>query len=248
MTHYSVVIPFRDRGIDPLRMANLQRVQRHWMPYAPVVIIGDGRQGNEQFNRCAAYNRGVASCPDAEVFVFAESDMLVDRAQVDDAIGLAARSPGLVVPFTEYRYLSEDDSRDVRNGLSPRGIEPESVIPNEQRSWPRTGPLNVLSRRTLDMVGGWDEQFEGNWWDDRAMKRAFDVAVGPTRFVTGPAYHLYHLPGWTGAHLSAEDRAAAERNRHRFMLYQQATTPQQIRQLTSGEGVISGGTRQGSNP
>lgn len=234
MTHVAVIIPFRDRGRDPLRMANLQRVQRHWMSYAPVVITGDGRDGDRQFNRSAAYNRGVASCSGADVFVFAESDMLIERTQVDDAVLLAAESPGLVVPFTEYRYLSEDDSRHVRMGQHPRTVEPESVIPNRERSWPRTGPINVLSRHTLAMVGGWDETFEGNWWDDRAMKRAFDVATGPTRFITGPAYHLYHLPGWKGAHLTDEDRAATERNRQRFLLYQKATTPRQIAALTAG--------------
>jgi len=46
----AVVIPFRDRGIDPRRAANLKRVVGQWQAYnfAPM-IVSDGREGSTQF-------------------------------------------------------------------------------------------------------------------------------------------------------------------------------------------------------
>jgi hypothetical protein len=238
----AIVIPFRDRGTDQLRKLNLHKVLAHWnrrRNWAAIIVCDDGRSGTEQFNRSAAYNRGIAAMSRADVFIFAESDMLIGQRQIDKSVAIAAESPGLVVPFNEYRYLSPDDSQLVRDGCDPGTMTPESVIPNGQRDWPRTGPINVMSRATIDAVGQWDEQFEGNWWDDRAMQCAFDTAVAPTRMVDGPAYHLYHLPGWTGSHLTSEDRAATERNRLRYLRYRAATTPEQIRELTgAGHGNI----------
>ena len=228
----AVCIPFRDRGVDPLRAANLKRVLEHWADYgAPIVIASDGRTHDAQFNRSAAYNRA-AALTDATTLVYTESDMLIDFTQIDQAVELAQAEPGLVVPFDEYRYLSETDSELVRQGGNPAWFEPESVISKDTRSFLRTGPINVLTRATLQAIGQWDEHFEGCWWDDRAMNHAFTICTQPTRHVPGPAYHLYHLPGWTGQHLTTEDKQATERNKQRWHQYQQATTPAHIRALT----------------
>jgi hypothetical protein len=224
----AVIIPFRDRGSDPLRAANLKRVMQHWGGDA--IIVGDGYRGQEQFNRSAAYNRG-AELTDAEVIVYAESDMLIPHSQIQEAAELAASAPGLVVPFTEYHYLTPQDSQDVRDGL----LDPVDCVAEfvkDGRSC--TGAINVLSRETLDAVGGWDETFQGNWYDDTAMHIAFEITAGPTRWVNGPAYHVYHLPGWMGDHLTDEDKAATEANKTRLRLYEQAETAGRIRELTSG--------------
>lgn len=216
-----VIIPFRDRGTDPTRVANLTRVVWTWQSYgfAPMTI-GDGRIRPAQFNRSAAYNRGMAHCWDSsDVFVFAESDMLIPVDLINAAVHRAFDSPGLVVPFTEYRALSQKDSCDVRGGADPARFIPERIMPNGQS----IGAINVVSRKTMEKVGQWDEQFEGSWYDDNAMKIAFEVLAGKTRWVDGTAYHLWHLPGHAGSHLSAEDREATRRNRARLQQYRQAS-------------------------
>lgn len=226
----AVVIPFRDRGLDPLRLENLARVADHWAGYGGEVIVsGDGRSGDAHFNRSAAYNRGVADT-DADMLIFAESDLLVSYAQIDRAIEVASDSLGMVVPFSWFMALSPEDSVRVRN----REVEPEGLSATPIKGHRGSiGAINVLSRDTYEAVGGYDEQFEGAWYDDDAMKIAFDVAAGPTRWVEGSAYHLYHLSGGRGAHLTGEDRAATARNRRRLRLYKQARTAEQIRKLTA---------------
>ena len=228
MTSAAIVIPWRDRGRDPRRPANLAAVIDWWKgsPWH-VTIAGDGRSGDAQFNRSAAYNRG-ARDTDAEVLIYTESDMLLPWAQIHEAVQLAAREPGLVVPFTQYRYMSEADSEMIRVDLTPDAYEPESTM-DDGRS---IGAVNVVSRATLEAVGGgYTERTEGNWFDDDIMRRAFDVCAGPTRWVEGPAYHLYHLPGWKGDHLTDADRAATARNKALRERVKAARTADEIRAL-----------------
>jgi hypothetical protein len=228
----AVIIPWRDRGVDPLRSANLHRVQEQWAEYdLPVIISGDGRDGDAPFNRSAAYNRGIAAATDAEVFILAESDMLIDIEQIAAAAVLAARAPGLVMPFRIYHALSPEHSERVRAGeVAP--AEAVQGAGNDRTAAVHGGAINIISRTTYYAVGRYDEMFEGAWYDDDSMKRAFEICCGPTRFVDGPAYHLYHLPGGRGEHLRPGDRAATVRNKARHERYLLASTPGQIRALT----------------
>lgn len=229
-TDVAVIIPFRDRGSDQLRGANLKRVLRHWDGFADIIIVDDGRSGDAQFNRSAAYNRGTALTASG-VIVYTESDMLIDHQQIREAIDLAVAKPGLVVPFRTYHYLNPSDSADVRDTL----LDPDACIAEFVRDGGASvGAINVVSRETLKAIGQWDEAFEGNWHDDIAMKIAFELCAGPTRWVTGPAYHIWHKPGWAGEHLTAEDKAATEANKARLALYERAETADEIRELTMG--------------
>jgi len=228
-----IVIPFRDRGRDQLRRANLEKVVdwiRDW-PW-PLHIVDDGRADDQQFNRSAAYNRGrlLAESAGADVVVYLESDMLVPREQITMGIELARNDLGLVVPFTSYRYLSEEDAALVRGGAAPDSMTPESTMEHGSS----IGAVNIVSLATLDAVGYWDETFEGSWYDDTAMYGAFGIAAGPPQWIVGPAWHLYHVPGWHGDHLTEEDKAATARNAARLNLYASATTAERIRELTAG--------------
>lgn len=231
----AVVIPFRDRGIDPLRPKNLSVVENFWrsLDIGPVIVASDGRRGKAQFNRSAAYNLGVKAARRANpnLYIFAESDMLLPPTQVQEGIRTALHSPGLVVPFTQYRYLGSETSCLVRDGAFPEDYPPQYTM-NDGRS---IGAIGIVTVDTLKLISQWDEMFEGSWYDDDAMKIAFEACAGPTRWVQGPAHHLYHLPGYRGPHLTTEDRAATARNRKRLGLYRKAAhDPDLIRELTRG--------------
>lgn len=227
---YEVIIPFRDRGIDPLRAQNLACVVDMWESYgyAPRVVT-DGRDGDAQFNRSAAYNKVVREAGEhIDGFIFAESDMLIDEHQIDEAIDLAEESPGLVIPFNLYHYMRPEDSERIRRGNPDIVYRPQWTMTDGKS----IGAINVVSRKTMELVGQFDECFEGNWYDDDAMKIAFEKCAGPTRWVNGGARHLYHLHGQRGAHVTAADRAATARNKARLELYKAAQGPEQIRALT----------------
>lgn len=231
MTTVALIIGFRDRGRDPRRRANLDYILDYWRGYGhPILVVDDGRTGDAQFNRHAAYNRG-AELTDAHILCYVESDMIVPWRQMDAAITAAADAPGLVVPYSARHELSDHDSHLVRAGEARPAECVAEVVQLKPR---RIGAVNVISRTTLNLVGRWDEQFEGTWWDDRSMHHAFDVCAGPTRWIDGPAWHLYHLPGWRGDHLTPDDRAATLANQQRWRRYKHASTPDQIRHLTAG--------------
>ena len=232
----SVIIPFRDRGTDPLRAANLEHVQNFWREFEYPMVVDDGRGEKELFNRSAAYNKGVQQSPaDAEVFIFAESDMLVSPDQIFEAVRLAHESMGMVVPFSSYLYHSAKASEHIRYGVEPGKLVPLWRMDN----CTSIGAVNVMSRRTLDAFGQFDERFEGNWYDDDAMKMALEVCTGaPTRFIQGPGHHLYHLPGHRGKHLTDKEKEATRRNRIRLGEYERAMATNnaaQIRRLLKGE-------------
>jgi hypothetical protein len=236
----AIIIPFRDRGTDPLRKENLDRCLDWWARFGcPVIVAGDGREGDAQFNRSAAYNLGTART-DADMLVYVESDTLIPYEQIDKAIEMATKRPGMVVPFTHQKKLSKTDSMLVRGGLK----DPQDCVPDPHPYGETTnyGCCNVLSRRTLQAIGQWDPAFEGHGHDDNAMYHAFDLVAKPVRWVDGNSYHLYHLdfdPDTTRdrSYLSDEDIAAQDRNRRRLELYRCAKTPQEIRLLTSGEAT-----------
>jgi hypothetical protein len=228
----AVIVPFRDRGLDPLRRDNYRRCLRVWTEHFYVRVADDGLTSETPFNRHAAYNAGRRLLREAfDVIIFAESDMMIDIDQVHRAVEMAREHPGMVVPFTEYHYLSPEDSELVRRHVkTPQECEPADFMAEGVS----IGAINVVSLATLDLVGQWDESFTGNWYDDNAMRIAFELCAGPLRWVEGPAHHLYHLPGHKGDHLTDADIAATAANKERLRLYQEATTPERIRELTAG--------------
>lgn len=233
-------VPWRDKG-DAARAENFEVVYAYLrdLGIGPVVVASDGRVGDEPFNRSAAYNLASASV-DADVYVFTEADLLVPGEQLQQAIRMACGSPGLVVPFSVYRYLSIEETRRVRAGsVSAWDACVERYMGNRRS----VGACNVVSRHTLTEVGQWDETFDGWGYDDRAMDRAFAVTSGqPTRFIDGPAVHLWHVPGWEAdgrfaggtPDLPPHERDATRRNADRYQRYKQARTAAQIRALTQG--------------
>lgn len=235
----AVIIPFRDRGTDPLRARNLDCVLDHWADAHghTAFVVSDGRKGKELFNRHAAYNRGIRMAldelADYDAFIFAESDMLVPADQITEALRMACEHIGMVVPFSTYCYHSAQASERIRAGADPYVIKPMWKM-DDCRS---IGAINVLSRRTMDALGQWDEKFEGNWYDDDAMRLALEVLTGHTRFVPGSAHHLYHLPGHRGKHLTDKERDATRRNQTRLGMYEHAAevnNASAIRRLLAG--------------
>jgi hypothetical protein len=222
-----VIIPFRLReGADMRRSANLETVMMWWWAHGfEPSVVDDGGSGDDQFNRHRAYNEAVSRNPDVDVFIFTEADMLIPPRQVLDGARMANETMGLVVPFLQYRYLSDAKTGFVRHLFEAMNtsaltefitsgevfeIEPESTMDGGRS----IGAVNIVSRNTLERTGGFTEMTEGNWYDDRIIEEGFAYLSGkPTRYVEGPAVHLYHLPGWTGDHLTDEDRAATARNK-----------------------------------
>jgi len=247
MTRVAVIVPWRDKG-DSHRRLSRQRVEEFLdqpMPFRvrSVGFVSDGREGNEPFNRQAAYNAGIALEPNADVYVFWEADMIVPFGQIEQAVQMADDEPGLVVPFSWWSELSEADAIHCWAGHDPWEYEPARTM-GPRRS---IGAVNVVSAETMRLVGQWPENASGHGFDDNICARMFEVATGnPTRFTEGTAWALWHPPAYSPwgarhrdpsadpANYSAADVSATEENRRLLHVYEAATTREQILALTSG--------------
>lgn len=231
MKNFDVIIPFRDRGNDPCRPANLKAALQWWRSRGiNPIVIDDGLTGDAQFNRSRAYNRG-AEISKANILCYIEADLLIPANQLYEAVRIAAEKPGLVVAFSRFMAMIERDSEFVRAGLIPPAQACAQQMRGDKQS---IGAANVVSRESLEMIGRFDEGFSGHAYDDDATELAFRICCGPTRFVEGAGFHMYHRPGALYGQASEADLAATERNRQRFELYKQAKTPDDIRRLTLG--------------
>lgn len=233
MTDYTLIIGHRDRGVDWHRQANLDSALEWWLDHGvDPIVVDDGQTGDAQWNRSAAYNYG-ATQTNTDILVYTEADMLLSLEQIAAGVELAAEQPGLVVPFSKFMAMTEADSDDVRKRLlHPSDAKADQVRGDRQS----IGAVNIVSRQSLEVVGGYDEQFSGHAYDDDAMEWAFSICCGPTRFVDGPAWHQWHMPGafYATPESTIADREATERNRQRWELYRAARTPDDIRALTMG--------------
>lgn len=188
-----VVIPHR--ATDPTRSANCAVVANWWAEAMRlrVNLCDDPNPGG--FNRGRALNAGVRAlgAERFDVLVLADGDLIPDRGSIEQAIGAVAAgsAPGYVVPFTEVRYLSQGSTAAVVDGdEAPHDGEVEGV-------WDRlsTGGINVVRVETFERVRGFDPRFTGWGFEDAAWDIAVSTLVGPTRWIPGAVYHLWHPPG-----------------------------------------------------
>jgi hypothetical protein len=205
-----VFIPFRLReGGEQRRMRNLREAMRWWSANGLLpIIISDEGQGNEQFNRHRAYNIAVAENPDLDVFVFAESDVLVPRGQIMRAVDEAREADGLVVPYARYMYASEKTTDYIAKAVTLMDddevgewlrlpLSDESSIFHMRfdrvtKNRSHTRAVNVVSRNTLKTTGGYTELISGLHYNEAIIDEVFAALTRATRFVPGSAVHLFH--------------------------------------------------------
>jgi hypothetical protein len=183
----AVVIAYRDMGC-PHRRAAFEHVHR-WYQAAGWPIHVWGGHDDATFGRAAAINHLVAVA-DAAVIVQADPDSLVPPARLHDAVALAARARGLVVPHTRYLYAGRPVTADILAG----DRDPLTVTPAECDSHGPEGSGNVVvfSAITWRMAGRYDERF-GLWGgDDAAFAYATEAFCGPVRRLDGDMVHLWH--------------------------------------------------------
>lgn len=181
-----IVVPWVDSGC-PHRAAALAHVRAHWdreMPHAPVVIASC-----EPFAWGVALNRAIESLPDDATVLHSDPDSFVLGRQARAAVESAEQSPGLVVAFDRYLYLSEETTRAF---YDTRTLDLDTTRDEVGVLATGVGNVTCYTRRTWEQAGGYDERF-GTWGGaDGAFAYCCASLVAPQRRVPGPMYHLWH--------------------------------------------------------
>jgi hypothetical protein len=181
-----VIVPYR-AAKNRDRQAAWGRVQAEWLQHGFETYAVD--DGGEPFSRGASVNRGVAERPGADVYVFADADTLVDHRQVMLAAEAAVHSPGIVLAYNRYGYLTRDGTRQVLDGYTGSW---DALL-----EWSLQGTVStciVLSAETWRLTGGFDPRFRGWGMEDVAFEITARTVCGPTRRIPGTAWHLWHPP------------------------------------------------------
>ena len=210
MTQQKVFMPFRLRdGGDPGRGINLEVAQAWWYGhgYDPVIVSDEG-QGNAPFDRNRAYNIAVRDNPECETYIFAEADLLVHPDQISIAVQEAQASNGVVIPFSEVRYIGSTVTTfiwDTFHSMSTKDLAKWWALPatdinsvfdmrsdSTRKNSGVMGSTHVVSRNTLLDVGGYSEALQGFQYNDQALGEGFTYLTKKIREAGGPALHLYH--------------------------------------------------------
>lgn len=173
----AVLIPYRPG--DAYRIAAWEYVSHWWEQFQYPVYVGAGPDG--LMNRSAARNKA-ARMGDWDVGIFADADTIGEPELIPRAVEAAAAGK-LAYPFTEFEGLSAVGTRNLINGSGKR-----QVIKRKRLS---PGGILAVSRELFDLVGGYDEAFQGWGYEDLA----FAYAVGTfaeTHREPGTITHLWH--------------------------------------------------------
>ena len=213
MQNTSYIIPYR-AGDDPDRRANLEAVLTWLRPLAPgrVIVVeqdiaptlGDlplwpalqvqFTYGPGPFNKSWAMNVGYRAA-ETPVLAFGDADVIGPGL----VQAVAAVREGVPVVRAYARVLDLDAAASRRLRGDPAAIAAPGFAadapPREQTGEipPSCGGIVVLQRAIFELLGGWDERFEGWGGEDDAMDHKLARAGIRPGIVAGAlAYHLHH--------------------------------------------------------
>lgn len=149
-------------------------------------IIEGLDEGEQPMNRAAARNRAAEQAGDWDVAVFLDADTVPDFERLRRAVDLAAETSKLVCPQDTFRSLTRDGTKAVLAG--------KCAIEDAPKRWDYPRPKSsciVVSRETWELVGGYDERFEGWGHEDASLFHACQALAGVKR-LDGVCRHCWH--------------------------------------------------------
>ena len=183
-----VCIPWRKGRPD--RVAAFEETFRTlWVPLGLPVYLGDS--GHDRFHRAASRNAAAYAAGDWDVAIFADADVLLDPANLREAVRQADIYDRVVLPHDRYQSLRKDGR------------------PLQTSTAPTNGGALVLSRQAWSRVQGYDERFAGWGYEDAAFRCATETLLGGPIRLPGYMRELYHEK--TGRGRSESERALYER-------------------------------------
>lgn len=183
-----ILVPRRDD--DGWRDKLWAHCKQIWLEKYPDMEMFEGYHNEGPFNRSYAINRASEMAGDWDVALIIDSDTISDPECVRKALDLAIQSGGLVVAHTHRHMLTESATRRILAG--------------DQGNWKRSGMVKktwrdsvscavAVSRKSWDIVGGFDERFVGWGFEDTAFHIAIEAISGlPVQTIPGDCFHLHH--------------------------------------------------------
>ena len=188
---YSLCIPFRTDHADRARIHEwLWRYYAYRLPDAEI-CVGTDDGGGQHINRCKLRNDAARQAT-TDILLFLDADALVPVEYFAPAAD-AVRHGANMVQFNGLHWLNHRATELLllSNPTHAMGqFDREKDIELTSVAFP--GLFFGISRTKFDLLGGWDERFEGWGEEDPAMQHAVRGAFGPITIHEITLYHLKH--------------------------------------------------------
>lgn len=218
----SVLIPWRETGPERRRVFDWVLTRCRTLLPSAQICLGDS--GHEIFNRGASLNQA-AQQADGDVLVLADADTFFHRDQILDAAAWSQECETWVLPYDIYMNLDDTTTERLLTGLPDDDVDPAQVGA-EFRLRDSVSGLIVITRAGFVEVGGFDENFRGWGYEDRAFECAANTLLNRVLRMEGYCYHLAHPP------TMRFEQPQIDHNRARSDEYRRLVgKPDQIRQM-----------------
>lgn len=206
--------------------------RRYWTNALSDIPIVEGFHDEGLFNRSKAINRAAAHAAATggwDVAVVLDADVIAAPSSVVSAAALAEETGKLVVAFDVRRDLSRAGTRRILAGY--RGSWDPYV--ERTHSGQHSG-IVAIPRSLWELLGGFDEGFEGWGYEDTAFALAAETVAGPRINIPGECWHLWHAkapearsgsPSWTANRRRRDLYAAASGDVEATLALRQTETP-----------------------
>jgi GT2 family glycosyltransferase len=147
------------------------------------------------FNKSWGFNVGFRATT-ADVLVFADADILVNRGHLAQALAVCAGGGEAARPWSDIVDLTEDETADLAEGrldLSQVEVGARRGAGRPGEHPPLCGGAYVIRREVYERLGGQDERFFGWGGEDDAMSiKVATLCRRIARVRDGTAFHLCH--------------------------------------------------------
>jgi len=190
----SFIIPFRSDGTKE-RERSFKYVHdalvSDW-PDDEVIVVDSGDQ---IFNRSASRNEGAAQAS-GDVLVFQDADSWVLERQIKVVLShvTSCKTWGLPwgLPYDTYFSLSERGTEEFYEGFKSPHFDYVFPGPDPIDRPASVGGCVVVHRTAFETVHGYDEEFQGWGYEDRAFALSLETLCHGLVRAYGNLYHLWH--------------------------------------------------------
>ena len=181
-----IVIPWREK---PSRVPAFNALLKWYSENLPNAKIFLSDRKTEVWSMSGSRNDGVYSARKAgcDVIVLNDADTFPRIDPLLESIEAASKDDKIHLPYTEYRFLNEDNTKKFFDGVPLEQFDIRLINTEE------CSGVNVFSPNAWDLIGGGDEKFQGWGYEDNAMHYVHKVVHGvPYVKHKGIVYALYH--------------------------------------------------------
>lgn len=158
------------------------------------------RTDTTDFMKSALINKAVFQHTDSDYIAMIDNDCILRDASVDKMI--PSNDCSIFIPYTSINFLGEGHTRRlIRNGKFTQSKSKQELHISRY-----TGGINVFSRDTFELVGGFDESFV-NWGaEDDAFHIKCKRLVGPIKRTERDIelLHIWHPSAKTNDYMSSD--------------------------------------------